>query len=427
MLTIPTRRKLFLWLSLLLLLSDAVFVWINFEAEQARFQHYLEERAGYLQELFDVELDNTALSMQQTAAFIASTPDVQLACEKATSFRTLLELIEKPSHARFAVLLSTAHLSKTYFPDRLEKSTREHAPIAGWYIEESLHPEARELLSNAPIQQLVQRSGTMRLYRDGDGRYVAFTAFPLRDYLGRKDADHPAVGSVLAWFDVHDASTQLRADLLTNIAYAVGAFVLIEILLFLALRAATQRLENIITNQTATLREKAVHDELTGLYNRHYLDEFVHKELASAARHHRTICVAMMDMDHFQSINDRHGHLAGDQILADAAHMVRSRLRVSDLAFRYGGEEFLLIFSDTSVEQAARLCEALRQKLQNSQVGGLAPGDVTASFGVTVMRESGEPLDALLQRADRALYLAKDGGCNRVEVDPRPVTSYRPS
>ncbi|GAB5606068.1 diguanylate cyclase [Sideroxyarcus sp. TK5] len=535
MTNLSVRAKVFLWLSMILAVSDALFVWINYRAEQARFQSHLEQRAAHLHDLFEVELGNTALSMQQTATFVASMPEVQQAfhqgriavdqegggaggtranlarerllklvsapwqelrdhydtrqlhfqfgdnatsflrvhatdrfgddlegvrhtifhalrdqrstkgfecgriicgirgvtpvflnghhakdgrfigvLEAGTSFRTLLELLEKPSQAKFAVLLSMSHLSDTYFPDRLEKLKKENPPLNGNLVEATLHPEVRELLLNPQIAQLVEQSGT-RWFKVGE-RHLAFTAFPLRDYLGQQDAQRAAVGTVLAWMDVEQDVGQLKRDLSINIAYALIAFLLIETMLFFALRRATFSLERMIAKQTATLRDMAAHDELTGLYNRHYLDEFLQKEYASATRHGRTFTIAILDLDHFKLINDNYGHLVGDHVLVDAAGLIKNRLRTSDLAFRFGGEEFLLVFPDTDIEEARRLCEELRLQLSGRGLGGLEAGNITASFGVAQMAVSGESLDTLLARADSALYAAKDKGRNRVEV-----------
>ena len=530
---LSVRTKVFIWLSLFLAVSDALFVWINYRAEQTRFQNHLEQRSRYLHDLFAVELGNTSLRMQQTATFIASMPDVQEAfqqgrvaveaegggaggvraqqarerllklvnvpwqelrdnfdtrqlhfqfganatsflrvhatdrygddlegvrhtifhalrdrspkegfecgriicgirgvtpvfmngrhssdafvgvLEAGTSFRTLLELLEKPSQAQFAVLLSIPHLTETYFPDRLTTLVRENPPINGNIVEATLHPEVRDLLAMGEIDALVKSTGSTWL-KVGD-RHMAFTAFPLKDYLGQQDARRAPVGTVLAWMDVSEDIAQLDRDLQFNIAYAVVAFLVIEFLLFVALRKATATLETVIDYQTAELRDMAAHDELTGLYNRHYLDEFLKKEYALAHRQGRTFSVAIMDLDRFKDINDVHGHLVGDRVLVDASAQVKHRLRASDLAFRFGGEEFLLIFPDTHLEDAGKLCDDLRRKMNEHALGGLEPGKVTASFGVAQMAESYEPLEALLDRADHALYRAKSNGRNRVE------------
>ncbi|MDD2685895.1 MAG: diguanylate cyclase [Gallionella sp.] len=534
MANLSIRTKVFIWLSLFLAISDALFVWINYRAEQTRFQNHLEQRAQYLQDLFTVELGNTSLRMQQMATFIASMPEVQQAfyqgrvavesegggaggarasqarahllqlinapwqelrdhfdtrqlhfqfgsnatsflrvhatdrfgdklegvrhtifdairdqgatagfecgkvicgirgvapvfhsqtgginhdfigvIEAGTSFRSLLELIEKPSQAKFAVLLSMSHLSQIYFPDRLVALAKDNPPINGNMIESTAHAEVRDLLTTSQIDELVKHSGTIWI-KVGE-RHMAFTAFPLRDYLGERDLHREPVGTVLAWMDVEDDIKQLRRDLAINIAYALAAFFIIETLLFFALRKATFSMEKMISTQTAVLREMAVHDELTGLYNRHYLGEFLEKEYAIASRHERTFSVAIMDLDHFKNINDEHGHLFGDQVLAETANLIMSRLRASDLAFRFGGEEFLLVFADTHIHEAGIICESLRQQLESQVIGGLARGKVTASFGVTQMANKAEPLDTLLGRADLALYQAKNNGRNRVE------------
>ena len=160
--------------------------------------------------------------------------------------------------------------------------------------------------------------------------------------------------------------------------------------------------------------EADVHqDQLTGLGNRRALEarmpELV-REVDGSGRH---FSLAMLDLDHFKKVNDRHGHAVGDQVLVALAGVLLAHTRSTDLVVRMGGEEFLLVLPDTDAEQAAEICERLLQRLADHDWSATAPGlSVTASIGLT----SAPPLDphTLSLRADEALYRAKESGRNRL-------------
>lgn len=160
--------------------------------------------------------------------------------------------------------------------------------------------------------------------------------------------------------------------------------------------------------------EADVHqDQLTGLGNRRALEarmsELVHEVDAT----NRPFSLAMLDLDHFKKVNDRHGHAVGDRVLVALAGVLLAHTRSTDLVVRMGGEEFLLVLPDTGAEQAAEICERLLLRLADHDWGATAPGlTVTASIGLT----SAPPLDphTLSLRADEALYRAKEAGRNRL-------------
>ncbi len=141
-------------------------------------------------------------------------------------------------------------------------------------------------------------------------------------------------------------------------------------------------------------------DALTGLPNRHALDEQLPREMARARRSGSSLCLAIVDIDRFKAYNDEHGHLAGDQLLRECAIAWDSRLRGEDLLVRFGGEEFLVVLPDTPVEQAEEIVERVR---------AATPGEQTCSAGLAVWNRA-ESIDELLARADAALYVAKAGG-----------------
>jgi diguanylate cyclase (GGDEF)-like protein len=156
----------------------------------------------------------------------------------------------------------------------------------------------------------------------------------------------------------------------------------------------------------------AVTDELTGLHNRHYLDEEVSAMLSRAARYGEQVSLVIFDLDHFTAVNDRQGHPAGDLVLKRTAALVGKAVRTADLLIRWGGEEFLLLMPHTAEEGAATTAEKIRESLERSDHPGV--GRVTGSFGVAE-RRPGESFADWYARTDAALYRAKQAGRNRVE------------
>ncbi|MES2164433.1 MAG: GGDEF domain-containing protein [Pseudomonadota bacterium] len=163
-------------------------------------------------------------------------------------------------------------------------------------------------------------------------------------------------------------------------------------------------------------RQLSMIDGLTGLYNRAWLNDLLPTMIATAHASHAPLALIMIDLDHFKRFNDSHGHLAGDQALRTAAHVLSSALRPTDFAVRYGGEEMMVLLPDTSdkvaVAVAERLCERMQQAVVFADMRVALP-QVTASFGVATL-QAGQDDHALIAAADGALYRAKDQGRNRV-------------
>lgn len=168
-----------------------------------------------------------------------------------------------------------------------------------------------------------------------------------------------------------------------------------------------------------TLREVerlASTDRLTGLWNRLQVERVAAGEMERAARYRHPTSLLLFDIDHFKRVNDRYGHRAGDDALVGLAAVMRRCLRDSDLAARWGGEEFLVLMPNTALADATMAADKLRRQVASE----LATPDghpVTISIGVAEWRGDGESLDAWIVRADRVLYLAKENGRNRVEAD----------
>lgn len=166
------------------------------------------------------------------------------------------------------------------------------------------------------------------------------------------------------------------------------------------------------------LEEQATHDALTGLPNRRYFSQRLKQEASRAKRTSTSATVLMIDLDHFKRLNDAYGHAAGDLVLHQIATVLRARLRVPDVPARLGGEEFAVLLPDTplegGVQVAQALCQAVGQQTMSFADKVLT---ITASIGVAPLDLSRDP-EAALAQADAALYRAKSGGRNRVEVAP---------
>ena len=155
----------------------------------------------------------------------------------------------------------------------------------------------------------------------------------------------------------------------------------------------------------------ATHDQLTGLYNRHYLSDALSKKVAHAKRHGEALSVIIVDIDHFKNVNDTFGHLIGDLILKAVARTMQDSARKEDIAARFGGEEFIMVLDNCTAHDALIKAENLRSKIQLLHPEDIA---VTASFGVVQLDKDMQRCEDLLKNADAALYIAKEEGRNRV-------------
>ncbi len=180
------------------------------------------------------------------------------------------------------------------------------------------------------------------------------------------------------------------------------------------LRRQAQARQHELADALDRIRELATHDELTGLINRRRMLELMHTEKHRTVRSGRGFCLAMVDIDHFKRINDRLGHVAGDEVLSHVAGTIAAGLRETDVVARWGGEEFLVMFTDTDEDTAERVLQRIQATLAQTPVTEAEPSlRVTFSAGVgNHLRD--ETLTRTIDRADRALYAAKAAGRNRI-------------
>lgn len=169
------------------------------------------------------------------------------------------------------------------------------------------------------------------------------------------------------------------------------------------------------------LQQQSIRDPLTGLFNRRFLEETLAREVRRAHRKKSSICVLMLDIDNFKLFNDRYGHAAGDTVLRDFSALLTENVRATDIASRYGGEEFTVVLPDSQLADARNKAEQLLARINLLRVAfnGSNLGAVSASIGLAAYPDHGEHAQGLLRAADAALYAAKQAGRNRVEIFAR--------
>jgi len=174
--------------------------------------------------------------------------------------------------------------------------------------------------------------------------------------------------------------------------------------------------------------DSAYRDALTGLYNYRYFSEYLSREILRSERHGWPLSLVMLDLDDFKRYNDRHGHEAGNDALATLGRILEAILRRSDLAARYGGEEFALILPNTAKTGAAVVAERARNAVEDAFPGANGEGfreRVTVSIGIATYPADAPAPEALVRQADRAMYGAKGGGKNRVQLFGHSTRSFR--
>jgi diguanylate cyclase (GGDEF)-like protein len=243
--------------------------------------------------------------------------------------------------------------------------------------------------------------------------------------IGRRDTkDFFQLFSVL--LELGSGAAAVLVALVYN-AMSLSVLVLLLTVLGLGMFALKQfanmrlKLERLVAERTRRLEEKtrelalqATEDNLTGLYNRRYVDTYLNEQFEHIKRYRQKFSIALADIDFFKQINDQHSHATGDEVLKRVAAVLLARCRKTDMIARYGGEEFLICFPGTDPEQANALCETLRAAIEHYDWGALklrAP--VTISFGIAECRHD-QSLRSCLDKADLRLYEAKNSGRNRV-------------
>lgn len=226
----------------------------------------------------------------------------------------------------------------------------------------------------------------------------------------RRLKDDPATSemAVIVLSGLHSPQDKVTAFDLGAVDYVTKPFEMTELRVRIRAALRMQRL-------MAMLAQRAQVDGLTGLWNRAHFDRRWAEEVSNCGRNDRPLSIALIDIDHFKSVNDTFGHPAGDAVILGLAEIIRKECREADIPCRYGGEEFCLIMPETAPNDAVVVCERILEKLRAQNWPRHPERKITASFGIAGV-EGTTATDAAewLERADKTLYEAKTSGRNRV-------------
>jgi diguanylate cyclase (GGDEF)-like protein len=186
-------------------------------------------------------------------------------------------------------------------------------------------------------------------------------------------------------------------------------------LIYLPLALVMDHLISLWREDERSLYEAAQFDSLTGAYTRGFAIAVMQRALLRANEEDRPLAVLMVDLDHFKRINDAHGHARGDLVLKQTTRAIQSTLRADDIVGRFGGEEFVVLLPGAHLKQAMGAAERCRAAVETMEIPGAPYLSVTASVGVAAFPDHGADLDGLLRASDRAMYVAKANGRNRIE------------
>ncbi len=211
-------------------------------------------------------------------------------------------------------------------------------------------------------------------------------------------------------------------NLLGHVFKIVSFYLIYEAIVITCITEPYETIFKELTDKEEMLSRAALTDELTGLYNRHYLDLTSGDLLARSDRYGEPLAMAIVDLDHFKAINDTWGHPAGDEALRHVAGVMGQHIRAADILARIGGEEFVIIMPQTSLDGARTAGEQLRNAIRNSPMPPPVSGLHTASVGIAE-RQPGESFRNWYRRADEALYRAKQNGRDRVETAVAPAAA----
>lgn len=233
-----------------------------------------------------------------------------------------------------------------------------------------------------------------------------------------------AISAVAIWYtlDGHGpfGSVSLNISLLKLLAF-ISTLVVTGLLLN-AVEGERKRAIGDLQQELRGVKDEAISDPLTGLSNRRYLWHFLPYELLRVARRESSLAVIMIDLDHFKRVNDTYGHEAGDLVLTKVAALLRSHIRDSDIASRYGGEEFVLVLPDATLEGTKRRADAIRHAIREMKLEHLGKpiAGVTASIGIAMFPDHAEDSESLMRIVDDLLYEAKRSGRDRIVVSLGP-------
>ncbi len=214
-------------------------------------------------------------------------------------------------------------------------------------------------------------------------------------------------GGISISLDIEELQSKIRYNTITIVVFGIITILLLLGLIYFLMSRLIKKLDE----ARQTIEKIAITDQLTEVFNRRHIMSRFEEEFEKFKRLKKNVSCIMADIDNFKAVNDSYGHLVGDQVLKAISHRIRNTVRAYDILGRYGGEEFLIIMPDTSLEDARELAERIRTRVKEETVNNAT---ITLSLGVVCVEESDRSVDDIIRRADENLYKAKKGGKDRV-------------
>lgn len=325
--------------------------------------------------------------------------------ETGTSFKQLLPLFTEQGQMNIAVLLTKSHIENKMWPEFIKEYFQKN-PDIDYYIEASSSKNTKTIINKTNISPDFQTYKAEIIKFKDD--YFSVYYFPLYDYQASQHAGMPPSGFILVWENVTDLIEAFHGSFITNLLFSAFAFVIIELAL-IWLFERERRLK--IAKMEAHI------DPLTGIANRRKLNLKLKKELSRSARAQSPLSVIMIDIDFFKRYNDTYGHEKGDECLKQVAQSMKGTLlHKDDLLGRYGGEEFMAVLPNTTLEKALPIAQRMQQAVEDLNIphtDSECANHVSLSLGVA-SNEGAANSEDLTKQADQNLYKAKQSGRNQV-------------
>ncbi len=332
---------------------------------------------------------------EQSAESSAKQHNILLVDDDPENLRAFISFLNKEYHV-------TTALDGTEALELIAKHAKDHFHLI---ISDQRMPRLSGVEFLERTLELVPRAKRIILsgYTDADATIASVNRARIHEFLLKPVERHKLLLTVkraLEAYDLEEHNNKLVKDL-TRLNAELEAKV----------AERTQLLEDAMEK----LEAMATTDQLTGAYNRRKFDEIIEREVEGVRRYEQVLSLIIFDLDHFKRVNDRFGHLCGDEVLKELVRLVKANIRPTDCLIRWGGEEFLILVPHTDLEGTITLAEKIRAHIENHFFPEVKT--ITISAGVTQYKLSEIP-DMFVSRGDRALYQAKRSGRNRVVAEP---------
>ena len=318
--------------------------------------------------------------------------------EVSFSMKKVLEILTQITHAQYQFVIDRSVVESIVF----EKYLNNYEPCP--FSKDFLHDKNVRSANDHGVFSLLDSLQTHKMRSLQDFGY--FTHLQQKDYLLLYKVIHNFEGKGVAYIislEEDDFFVKQRQ----SYHFAMRMTVLLGILLLASI--------NFFIYERRRLKKSASTDSLTQLYNRHYFTPLIQQEMERNQRYKTSLCLIMVDIDHFKSINDTYGHNLGDTVLKRVASLLLKSIRKTDSVGRWGGEEFMILLPNTTLIQAHVVAEKIRYNIEQASI--IPQKTITISLGIAEHHQESNP-DPLIQRADAALYHAKERGRNQVADSP---------